>query len=101
MERTWNASQFCARVCIAAIGIFCLMACDNGGKIEFRPDTTPRKRNKGSAVTMVPAGKAIITEFGQTPATGHTAKVQINPVQGTELTGGGYTLKLKHTVRNR
>lgn len=90
-----------ARILLLAIGTLVLVACGNGGSIEFRPDSTPRKRNKGAATTMVPSGSALLTEFGQTPATGHTAKFQVNPIKGTELTGGGYTLKLKHTVRNR
>lgn len=75
-------------------------ACGNSGSITFRPESSVRTP-RGISVTQVPASQALAVEDGFTPATGHTAKLQINPVKGTVLTGGGYTVKMKHTVRNR
>lgn len=93
-------SDFRLRALALFLLFFSLVACGNSGSITFRPEEGSR-RARGISVTQVPASQAQAVEFGQTYATGHTAKIQINPTKGTELTGGGYKVKLKHTVRNR
>lgn len=93
-------SKFSVRALLLSLISLSLAACGNSGSITFRPEQGVRQ-SRGISVTQVPASQAQVVEFGQTYATGHTAKIQINPIKGTELTGGGYKVKLKHTVRNR
>jgi hypothetical protein len=90
-----------ARGLAIAMAAFSTVACGNGGSINFQPGVLPTFNNRGAATTSVPASSALWIESGKTTANGYHAKVQINPVKGTQLTGGGYEVKMKHTVRNR
>ncbi len=103
MERLINLAQNLIWVLTAAAALFALVACGNGGSINFQPPATGPGtiNNRGAATTMVPASQALAIESGQTTATGYHAKLQLNPNKGTELTGSGYNMKLKHTTRNR
>lgn len=93
-----------ARLLITSVGFlvaFSLSACGNGGSINFNnPGNSNPTNNRGVGVTFVPASQALAIESGKTTATGYHAKLQLNPLQSTELTGSSYKLKLKHTVRN-
>lgn len=87
---------------ILAVTAF-LNACGNGGSISFEPSPTPNPtiNDRGADLTIVPASVALSIESGKTTANGYHAKLQLNPNKGVELTGSGYTLKMKHATRNR
>ena len=88
--------------CLAAAStVLSLTACGSGGSIDFYAGTRPTSNKGAAATTMVPASLPLAIESGKSTANGYHAKLQFNSVKGTELTGGGYSLKLKHTVRNR
>jgi len=78
------------------IAVAPLVACGNGGHVDFAPDSqTVSEKNAG--FNMVPASRALATS-----ATGYSAKLQLNPVAGTDLkAGNGYSARMKFTVRNR
>jgi len=103
VERLADFTQNLARCLSLAAAALVLAACGNGGSIEFQPPaTTPGiVNNRGASTSMVPAGVALAIETSQTTATGYHAKLQFNPLKGTQLTGSGYTLKPKHVTRNQ
>lgn len=81
--------------------VLLLSACGSGGSIEFFDGTSPAGTPRGVATTMVPASIALAIESGKTTADGYHAKLQLNPRKGRQLSGGGYSVELKHTTRNR
>jgi hypothetical protein len=93
--------QNCARVLALAASALFLVACGNGGSIQFQPSPVPAPLNRGAAITMVPASEALAIESGKTTANGYHAKVQLNFTKGTTAAAGAYDVQLKHTVRNR
>lgn len=93
--RTSLASKF-----ILTFAFLSAAACGNGGRIEFDPGFVA-KTSKGPGFNLVPASNALVVESGKNVSTGYHAKVQLNTVKGTQLTGSGYAAKLKYTARNR
>jgi hypothetical protein len=93
-----------ARYVFSFLTLFFCVACNNGGKIQFFDDSSVApvpQAPKSAGYSFVPASQALMVESGKTTANGYHAKVQFNPQSGTKLTGGGYTVKLKYTTRNR
>lgn len=98
-------AQKCARIVVLFVAMAATLtttvACGNGGSIQFQPGTGPVTNNRGAASSMVPASQALAIESGKTTANGFHAKVQLNFQKGTKVTGSGYEVELKHTVRNQ
>lgn len=83
------------RFLLSAVFLSSLVACGNGGHVEFNPDFL-KALEKPAGFNLVPASRALAT------GNGYSAKLQLNPVSGTKLqAGNGYSASLKYTVRNR
>lgn len=92
--------------CIKMIFVFAMSAvqtaCGNGGQITFDPSMIEHQNNKPAPFSVVPASQALAIESSQTVATGYHAKLQLNPLKGTNLTSvTGHRAQMKFTVRNR
>lgn len=78
-------------------------ACGNGGSINFHDSSSQEPPasnvNKNAGFNMVDGSRALVIESGKNVGTGYHGKLELNPVGGQKVQGGGYTGRLKFTTR--
>lgn len=87
---------------ITAIALL-ISACGNKGSINFHDESSQEpadpKINQNAGFNMVDGSRALIVESGKNVSTGYHGKLELNPMGGQKMTGGGYSTRLKFTTR--